>query len=246
MLAPRVPWLDFPNAYIHTAETFVKQHPGYRAAKSGDADAAGLLAAAACNETQVLAMAALMSDLGAWAPTLVSAHAYESDGVNAIPQAFADLLGRRLGWPVDDGILQVNVVTHTGADGWSRMARPAAFDGAVETGRSYVLVDDFLGMGGTLASLRGHIESLGGVVWAATTLTGKPYSAKLSPTIERLRELRTRHGPELEAWWQHKFGYAFDSLTESEARYLARTADVDTIRNRLAAAEQARNHPAHG
>ena len=189
-------------------------------------------------------MAALVSDRVVVAPTLVSAHAYERDGVNAIPQAFADLLGRRLGWPVDDDILQVNVVSHTGANGWSSMARPAAFDGAVEAGRSYLLVDDFLGMGGTLANLRGHIESLGGVVLAATTLTGKPYPAKLSPNTARLLELRTRHGPELEDWWRHKFGYAFDSLTESEARYLARTADVFNVRNRLAAAEQARNHPA--
>ena len=193
-----------------------------------------------------MTMAALVTGLGVGVPTLVSAHAYESDGVNAIPQAFAQLLGRQLVWPVDDGILQVNVVSHTGADGWARMARPAAFGGAVEAGRRYVLVDDFLGMGGTLANLRGHIESLGGVVLAATTLTGKPYSAKLSPTTERLLELRIRHGPELEVWWRHKFGYAFDSLTESEARYLARTANVDTIRNRLAAAEQARNNSARG
>ena len=120
-------------------------------------------------------MAALVSDRVVVAPTLVSAHAYERDVVNAVPQAFADLLGRRLGWPVDDDILQVNVVSHTGANGWSRMAQPAAFDGEAEAGRSYLLVDDFLGMGGALANLRGHIESLGGVVLAATTLTGKTY-----------------------------------------------------------------------
>ena len=163
-----------------------------------------------------------------------------------MPEVFADVLGRRLGWPVDGGILQTNVVAHTGADGWSRMARPAAFDGPVVAGRRYVLVDDFLGMGGTLASLRGHLESHGGMVVAAAALTGKPYSAKLAPTLDRLRELRARHGPDLETWWQHKFGHAFDALIESEARYLAQTENVDTVRNRLAEAEQAGNSAARG
>jgi hypothetical protein len=184
---------------------------------------------------------AIVEDLlarGHFAPTLVSAHAYEMDGVNAIPEAFADVLGRVLGWPIDGSILQTNVVAHTGADGWSRMARAAEFDGPVQAGCNYVLVDDFLGMGGTLANLRGHIEIHGGNVLAAAVLTGKPYSAKLAPTPERLRELRARHGHELEIWWRHKFGHAFDALTESEARYLTRTAEIDTIRNRLAAVEQ--------
>ena len=114
----------------------VKKHAGYRAAKSGDTDAAADLVASAFNETQALAMAEQLAARGHTAPTLVSAHAYESDGVNAIPEVFADVLGRRLGWPVDGGILQTNVVAHTGADGWSRMARPAAFDGPVAAGRS--------------------------------------------------------------------------------------------------------------
>ena len=35
-----------------------------------------------------------------------------------------------------------------------------------------------------------------------------------------------------------EFGHAFDCLTQSEARYLARAPDVDTIRNRIAAAQQ--------
>ena len=38
-------------------------------------------------------------------------------------------------------------------------------------------------------------------------------------------------------WWHEHFGHTFDCLTQSEARYLTRSPDVDTIRNRLAAAE---------
>jgi hypothetical protein len=246
MSPPRTPWQDFPDVFIHAAESAVKQHAQYRSAKSGDADSAADLVSATLNMNQVQALAEWATARGWVQPTLVSAHAYERDGVNAIPEAFADVLGRQLGWPVDGGILQVNVVAHTGADGWSRLARPAAFDGPATVGAHYVLVDDFVGMGGTLANLKGHIESQGGRVLAAVALTGKPYSAKLAVSRERLCEVREKHGRELENWWQQKFGHAFDALTESEARYLARTPDADAVRNRLAAAEQAGNRAAGG
>ena len=81
-----------------------------------------------------------------------------------------------------------------------------------------MLVDDFVGMGGALANLKGYIESKGGKVLAAVCLTGKPHSAKLALSAERLQELRSKHG--------------------TEARYLARTETVDTIRDRIAAAKQ--------
>ena len=98
------------------------------------------------------------------------------------------------------------------------------------------MVDDFIGQGGTLANLRGWVEKKGGKVVGAVGLTGKPYSAKLNVTKEQLHELRQRHGRNFEKWWREHFGHAFDCLTQSEARYLARSPDVDTIRDRLAAA----------
>ena len=170
-------------------------------------------------------------------PTLVSAHALEREGVNAIPEVFAERLSQVLGWPAETGVVQTNVVSHTGANGFWRLARQAEFDGPVQPGRTYVLVDDFVGMGGTLANLRGYIESKGGRVLAAVSLTGKPHSAKLALSPERLHELRSKHGTELENWWVGRFAHAFDALTESEARYLARTETADTIRDRIVEAQ---------
>ncbi len=111
----------------------------------------------------------------------------------------------------------------------------------VAQGRDYMLVDDFVGMGGTLANLRGYIEANGGRVLAAVTLTGKPYSARLALDATQLQELRDKHGKQLESWWKEVFGHSFDCLTQSEARYLARSPDADTIRDRIAKAEQAGN-----
>ena len=107
-----------------------------------------------------------------------------------------------------------------------------------------MLVDDFVGMGGTMANLKGHIESNGGRVVAAVTLTGKPYSAELTPLPQTLQALREKHGTELENWCIGHFAHTFDALTESEARYLARTETADTIRDRIVEAEQTGNRPA--
>jgi len=111
--------------------------------------------------------------------------------------------------------------------------------GQVKLPGPFFLVDDFVGQGGTLANLRGFIESHGGRVLAAVTLTGKPHSAKLTLDSNQLEELRQKHGEDFEKWWQERFGYSFDCLTQSEARYLARSPDADAIRDRLIAAQQA-------
>jgi len=231
---PRTPWGNFPDVLIHANESAVKQHAAYKAAKAGDGTAAMALIRDTMNTDRNRDLAQL---LVGQAPTLVSAHAYERNAVNAIPEVFADMLSQALDWPVDHGIYQGNVVFHTGADGFSRLARQARFDGVVNPGCDYVLVDDFIGMGGTLANMKGYIESQGGRVLAAVCLTGKSHSAKLALSPERLSELRGTHGTELEDWWIGHFAHAFDALTESEARYLARTEGSDTVRSRITAAK---------
>jgi hypothetical protein len=49
--------------------------------------------------------------------------------------------------------------------------------------------------------------------------------------------MRAKHGQALDTWWQQQFGHSFDRLTQSEARYLERSEDADTIRGRLAEEE---------
>jgi len=235
MQAPRVPWHNFPDVVIHAPETAVKQHDAYASAKAGDDGAAHTLV---LDTLSVDAVQRLQDLVGNEQPFLASAHAFEKDGVNAIPEALADELAQRTGWLVDGSIVQTNIVGHTGAGGFSRLARQALFAGNVVSGATYVLVDDFIGQGGTLANLRGYIESNGGRVIAAVVLTGKPYSAKLSLSINQLTALKVKHHAEdLETWWLGRFGHTFDCLTQSEARYLERTQDAHVIRDRIAAQE---------
>ena len=245
---PRVPWKAFANVVLLASESAVKQHPEYPDAKSSyDVAAAGSLVNSLVDESgiaEVRSMIAEVSERGE--PILVSASAYERGGFNAIPAALAKLLNDRLDTLFDRTVVQTNIVSHTGADGYGRLARQAAFEGTIEKEREYVMVDDFVGQGGTLANLRGYIEKKGGWVVGAVALTGKPYSAKLNPSQEQLYELRQKHGSDFERWWKAHFGHTFDCLTQSEARYLARSPDVDTIRNRLAAAVRTGSSRSHG
>ena len=242
---PRTAWpRGFPDAILLADETTTKRHAQYAAAKAGDDLAAANLIASLVDESGIMAVRTLVATASkSGGPVLVCAHAYEREGVNAIPAALAQTLGQRLGLRFNAAVVQSNVVSHTGADGYGRLARQARFEGDVDGSHEYVMVDDFVGQGGTLANLRGWIEKQGGTVVGAVGLTGKSYSAKLSPSKEQLHELRQKHGSELGKWWRKHFGHAFDCLTQSEARYLAHSPDVDTVRARLAEAERKGDRP---
>ena len=234
-LPPRYPWNGFSAVSIHASESAVKQHPMYPASKSGDPDAASLLV----NELVSSKITQdLITSFAEVKPILVSAHAVESNGVNAIPAALAELLEEKTGFESDTDVVQINVVGHTGASGIHRMAHQAMFDGTIIKNRNYLLVDDFIGQGGTLANLRGFILKQGGHVVAATVLTGKPHSVKIGLEIETLQRLRDKHGQDLENWWLGKFGHGLDCLTESEARYLEKIESFESIRHRIIEAEQ--------
>lgn len=226
----RSPWNeDFPDVWIHALESSVKKHGSYRAAKAGGVDAAVDLVLATLGDTTIGSLAEFgeMKD-----PILVSVHAEEAVGVNAIPEVMADMLAKILGWELEQFVVQANVVNHTGANGFARMARQAIFEGEITPGRHYLIVDDFIGQGGTIANLRGHIMQQGGSVIGATVLTGKDYSAILALDSNRLNALRDQHG-QLEKWWQERLGFDFECLTASEARYLIQTPESERIRARI-------------
>lgn len=240
---PRKPWGAFPDAVILASEPVVKRHPEYKKAKSGDASAAARLVEELIDRNGSAALRSLISKAsGPCEPEFVCVQALEDDGINAIPAALAEILGTQLDISVKTGVVQTNIVAHTGASGYGRLARQARFEGRIDANRKYVMVDDFIGQGGTLANLRGRIALGQGTVVGAVVLTGKPYSARLRPLRGQLDELRQRHGLGLEEWWQGRFGHSFDCLTQSEARYLTRSPDADTIRNRLATAEREGDH----
>ena len=229
----RTPLFGFPDLVLHADELAVKRHPQYSAAKAGDPDAAEHLVESFANRSRLPELVALLRGRDV---RLLPVHALESEGVNEIPAALAEWLSEQLGLQITESVVQSNTVGHTGASGFHRLANQAVFVGKVERGQQYLLVDDFIGQGGTLANLIGYVDSEGAQAVAATVLTGKPYSANLAPDEALIRALRVKHGRDLEDWWREKFGFGFDCLTRSEARYLEKSPDARAIRDRIVTA----------
>ncbi|WP_155496420.1 PLxRFG domain-containing protein, partial [Comamonas testosteroni] len=221
---------SMPDAIIGSTLGSASSHPDYAAAKAGDIEAAFRLAQDIVTPELVAKVRAAIGDSK---PVVVPVAAEEATGRNRIPVAAAGVLAQRLGLSTSGAIVQANRAHRTGMDGLDRIFAPVDFAGVVEA-KPYLLVDDTLTQGGTFAALASHIREGGGTVAGVIALTGKQYSAKIQPSVETLASLRQKHG-DLENEFRAATGYGFDSLTESEARYLARYEPADRLRDRISA-----------
>ena len=229
----RVAWTaGFPDVIVHTSVGRRDGHPDYDAAKRGQRAPAARLARALVSPA---AIAGIRDALGSARPILVPVRAIEVAGINFIPDAMAEEIALALGLPVTRDLEQVNTVGHTRANGFRRLVFQPEFDGPVTQQRSHVLVDDHVGLGSTLANLRGHIEHSGGHVVLTTTLSASRNSEVLALRPATLHALRQKHGSALEDYWQRELGFSLDLLTEAEAGYLGRTPSLDAIRAGVAA-----------
>lgn len=230
----RTDWGDLPNVMIaHTKDT-ITTHKHYQKAKSGELSSALFLVDEYLTDDFVLKLHHTIK--GYDNVRIVPVHAEEQLGRNKIPMAYALALSEMLGVDMDLGIVQAKRAYRTSSDGVGRLLKRVSFDGVVLSGHHYMIIDDVITQGGTLADLRGFIESKGGKVILASTLNGKPNSAKLPITKATLGQLRKQAGKEIEQWWQEQFGYDFSQFTESEARYLAKQIHrygIDAIRDIL-------------
>ena len=215
--------------WLFESDQALKQHSAYLQAKAGDGDAAVRL-------ISDLALAAIYAqrDRFAKGSIFVAPFAREASGDNAIPQVLAEVCAVICGACADQNVVQVTKVYHTGADPMERLALRAAFEGDVQPGGTYVLVDDVISLGGTLAELAHYIQSKGGVVKDVLALVNAGRTKSIRPDKRQLKILQERYAHELE----NIFGIEVDALTANEAGYLVGFRSVDEIRNRLAKAKQ--------
>ena len=142
---------DFPPVTINTSVAAMRAHPDYQAAKNqANREAARSLVVDLAKTDRLLAVAEKHPSA-----IIVPVHAEEAGGKNQIPSALADYMGAATGLDVDTKIVQSSLSSRTAiSDRWQRLVNRPAFDGPVTAGREYILTDDVVTQGGTLASLK--------------------------------------------------------------------------------------------
>ena len=229
-IGERAPWGDFPpvirNGDLHAS----KKEPEYQAAKAGNTPAAIYLVQRLLTDDTVEKIRRRIRDSK---PLVLPVLAVETSGNNKIPLAMAKVLARRLNLEVESNIVQSERVGRTGTDANHRLAFNPSFEGEVKTGQAYLIIDDTLLIGGTIASLRGYIENRGGRVVGASVMDAQEGAVDIAVKPKMLAAIENKHGPSMNQFWQENFGYGIDKLTQSEAGHLRRAASVDEIRDRL-------------
>lgn len=231
----RSDWGDFPDVVIATPIGTAKNHADYDAAKAGDVEAAVRVVRDIVPDGTV---EQLREQLGDRKPIVVPVAAEEATGRNKLPLAYADLIAERLGLETTGEIVQAVRAHHTNARAFHRIGIQPTFEGPVIEGQEYLIVDDTVTMGGTLANLRGHIEANGGRVTLASVLTGYDTGGTLPVQPDTLRKLQEKHGEALERYWQREYGFSLGQLTEGEAVHLVKAPSIDAIRDRIAEARE--------
>lgn len=232
-IGERTPWYDFPQVIRNGDLGALKNEPEYQAAKSGDMSAAIELVDRLLTDDTV---GKIREQIGDGKPLVLPVLAVEAAGNNKIPLAMAEALADRLGLDVELGIIQSDKVGRTDSGADHRLAFNPTFEGDVKQGQKYLVVDDTLTMGGTVASLRGYVENRGGKVVAASVMTAHEGALNLPVKSSMLAAIENKHGPSINNFWQETFGYGTDKLTQGEAGHLKSAKTVDAIRERITAA----------
>jgi hypothetical protein len=215
--------------FIFDSDAHIKEHPAYFNAKGGDS-------LSAMHLIGDLALKTIYSHRERFGQNciFVAPHAQEALGDNAIPQVMAMVCALVCGAKADKDIVQSTRVYHTGADPMERLVLRPEFLGRVEPRAKYVLVDDVITLGGTLAELASYVQSNGGVVQDVFVLANAGRKKTLHPESKTIRLIRSRFENEI----FEIFGIPIHALTANEANYLVGFRSTDEIRNRVIKAKQ--------
>ena len=196
------PTPEFQQNISQTNLVKMKKGPDYQAAKAGDKEAAKrhiqwLVDNGAIKENRIEQVLTGLNN-----PLLVAPHQERES--NQIGVAFAEYLANHYltgQQSLDHAIHQVGRANHTSKDAAQRLNSRVSFEGKVEPGREYVLVDDVFTSGGTLYDLRLYIDEHDGKTMGSLTLaegSGTPTmrykSNQFAIRPETLRNLYETYG----------------------------------------------------
>lgn len=223
----RVPWpSNFPDAFVNvpwaSADKRIatlKSHPLYNAAKGQrNIEAAITIVDDLHNLESVLSLADYVEQQGG-KPKIIAPSCQPGDSNNALAVGYAQWLSHELDWDVDTEVFQQKTVSRDLSPNWRRIANRCDFYGEIDKSASYVIVDDVITTGGTLADLRSFIERKGGRVIAMSAIAlgdGRPRRIRLGDDTRA--DLERFYGNDLGSFCHKNLGFSYDCLTDAEGR----------------------------
>lgn len=229
------------NVAVFTSGQKLKSHPDYGAAKAGDENAAFRLVKDIINRKKLEAVIQEIPQGTCIAPVF----AQEASGRNKIPFALAAFIaaaGRGKELVLEVGIVQTNVVKHTGGTALDRLLARPEFGGTVSAGKAYFVVDDVVTSGSSVNELRKFIHAgqgrvIGGAVLAAAFNPQVGHGAQLDLLPETIQEIMRKFDVrELnQILTENGIANNYKELTNAQAKYLTTFGTITALRTGIAA-----------
>jgi len=210
----------FPKGYGHTSISFLKHCLCYEAAKNGDLDAARFVVSRCVKQDRLCELRENYPD-AVLLPVLSR---------NQLPLALA----LAIGLPIWIHVYLLQTVSRKLLSAAQRLLHIPIFIGYVQKDMKYILVDDVITQGGTIAALRRFVKTQGGTVVAVVALAYAIGSHAVAPMKRIAVRLMLKFGMAL-ILFLRMLGIAVSvqGLTNSQAKYLLRFASLDNIEKKL-------------
>jgi hypothetical protein len=210
---------DFPKGYGHTSIAYLRRCFGYEDAKQGNIHAA----------SDVVKRCVKQKRLDRFREEYAEAFVLPVNSQNALPKALAKEIGLKL-W---DKIILTDDVKRKQLPAIQRLQHKPVFSGVIRCGTEYVIVDDVITQGGTIAALRKYVLSNGGKVVAVMALAYSIGSYDIAPTSDKYMRLLSKFG--MAVFWMKEVGLvsSYEELTNSQARYLLKFSSAKNIHRKM-------------
>jgi hypothetical protein len=205
----------FPKGYGHTSIAYLKRCPGFECAKNGDINAARRIVQTCVKPNRINIMLG-NHPKSTLLPVL---------GKNVIPLALA----QEIGLPTWNNVLRIDTKPRKSLPAIQRLLHKPVFVGHIQEGINYIIVDDIITQGGTIAALREYVLARGGKIVAVVALAYAIGSHNIAPTNEILFRLHFKFGYSIYVLQIIGLVDAFEELTYSQIRYLLMFSSIQNV-----------------
>lgn len=241
-LMTRVPWPDdFPDvisniiwASKEKGGACLKSHPLYQPAK-GERDMGSALSLIDdVVKPETIDGLKKIAEKSGTAPILIAPAAQAEDSNNALAVAYANWLAHELDWGVEDRVFQNKAFSKDRSGAWARIANTSTFYGEIDKTTPYVIVDDVITLGGTLADLRSFIIGKGGSVIGMSTIASRyGHDTPIHLGKDLQKKLEKFYGSDLKKFCLEHLGFGHECFTRSEGENVLGCSGYVDLRKKI-------------